>query len=225
MDKANNVHFEADFDADGNTTGIQQTPWGKAAQKADVYRPKDASTLDEWDTQQDMNGHTYPAEVKVYEKNGRLRVHLKFNEHGIAFYGEVFDATGNRTGGFLDPREETKYSDPAGALAQVPRQQLARTTCGECQSEAEERNKHTLEMNRIAYEMNDLAERFARKNKYAAEQKMFDRALPLLRSRYEHLDGIWREKKSELDALTSKLITCDKLCDKYEFECSTTTLQ
>lgn len=226
VDRFNNPHYEAEFDADGNVVSeVHITPYGRVMQTIRSHRPPDAQSPD-IRTSYDMDGNKYVSQVIWADKKGRTRSQLAFNEEGVAYWGVNYGPDGRRTGGFYDERLLPKTRDEQ-RLETVPILRIATQPCEQCRAITERRNELARELNWIALDLNDTAERHwnegkgheVRRPEYRPDAKRDElprqptgARQPPLRMRHEHLMRLWRAFKKEFDAADAEMRECERIC-------------
>lgn len=228
VDKFNNPHYEAEFDANGNVVSeVHITPYGRVMQTIQSHRPPDAQRSPDIETSYDINRNVYVSRVTWADKEGRTRSRLAFNEEGVAYWGVNYGPDGRRTGGFYDERLLPKTREEQ-RLETVPILRIATQPCEQCRAITERRNELARELNWIALDLNDTAERHwnegkghaARPAEYRPDAKRDepphqpDGAVgqPPLRMRHEHLLRLWRAFKKEFDAADAEMRECERVC-------------
>lgn len=151
------VHEQVSVDANGNVTAKGVPPEGRVATTVDGIQA-DPHAEFHFTSNTDVNGDSYYSHVEVRDPDGTLRATYDFNEEGIAWQGETFDAKGKRTGAFQD---ESRKPRPREYGAKLPVPDAARSVtgiCAACAAEAEARNDVAAQMNRLRAKIDATAE-------------------------------------------------------------------
>jgi hypothetical protein len=227
IDKLGNAYWQADFDAQGNTSGVRQTPYGKAMQTVRSHRPADAAETPDISFARNLAGDLYVSRVTWVDTRGQTRSRLAFNEEGNPYWGVNYGADGSRSGGFYDAKLLPKTREE-GPLETVPLMRIATQPCEACRAVTEKRNALARELDAIAVDLNNVATLHRAAGAHAAAQPLIYKAdakrdeppdqpfaahsQPPLRQRHEALMRLWRGYKKELDAVEAERAACERQC-------------
>jgi hypothetical protein len=196
------IVFKATFTADGQTSGMALTPDGRALQNLEAHLPPGSKLAYEFSHAEDSHGRTYISEVRAADGLGVSRVRLKFNEHGVAYWGEMRDEDGRRTGGFSDP-SLAPHEEPRKPLIVPAVMRPVTGVCDACRAAAEAYNDAAGRASEVRAQIQAVVDEYLTADGPARDP---------LEMRHEVLSRQWAPLAARARTARATLDACLKTC-------------
>lgn len=196
------VTHVAEFDAEGNTTGVVQTQDGRAVQNFEAHKPPDIHTTSGFEFATGADGLPHISEA-FYDGPDGISGTIKFNQDGNAYIGEFFGPGGQRIGGFYDPRLEPRDAPPRAMALPAPARVLTQT-CPACTAEGNAYNAIAEQLNALRLEMTSVV------NENAATRPGVRRAA--LEQQFDAMSARYAALAAALEAALARLKICLAAC-------------
>jgi hypothetical protein len=200
--------YEAEFQPDGTTTGLEETSYSKVSRFLEKYAPEGSEdSIANIQYAQAVDMSYYVSEVFLQGEDGAV-LFVKFNEKGQPYEGYRTRTDGAKINDWHGTNPPPTYTDTGPPLASVPIQRVATGACPECAELASARNDIAEVMNEAAQEINWIAAEHARLSEIAKRIRSPGHELPPMRARYDFLKGVWDRLAVRLAAAHASFVEC-----------------
>ncbi|HYE45060.1 MAG TPA: hypothetical protein VEA44_04720 [Caulobacter sp.] len=190
------------FGADGKPTSeITLTQQGKVWE---TIGPQLADGANTWTASyaRDPDGNEIITKAQVV-RNSRVIAEYHFNQDGLPWMGERFDASETRIGGFYDPKFEPPPVTTGGPLTVPASFRLVTGVCPQCREKAARYNDLVNQANGILNQMRDQSKE---------HQSALPPAQGAIKARHQHLAGELAALTPQIEAARAAMLECEKIC-------------